>query len=383
MDDSVLLRPSMQILDSKIVAAAILPRFAAEDGLVTPEIIKFYTQIDQAATIIVGQFALSEDCVCDKGVPILSTSIKHKKALRLLRNSLKASKVLLQLNHAGRNVKLGASDKTRAISPINSPISSQHEKPLPFNEADLNRICEDIKRLSHIVYECDYDGISLNFAHNFLFADIISVLDDNLAWLDILVKLVADLRATHPEKILSIKLTINSEAEVIDFCESIKYFDEYIDFFEISYGPINTRVALPSKPPRSLIEYIHRCGIRREKIMFTGGFRELDTINEALSVCSLIGIGRPFIYDPEVINTLKSGEILKAGPTFPSLALSYLLRRDSIHKSLFVASQFDYETAEENIRHKIYDEALVFDLSLHLIIAKVIRIYGTVLNQSC
>ena len=95
---------------------------------------------------------------------------------------------------------------------------------------------------------------------------------------------------------------------------------EGIDFVEISGGNFETPIAYQhtSKKEGTIAREAYFLDYAKDikavldiPVMVTGGFRSASVMNEALcaDATDLIGIGRPFIIDPEFPAKLLSGEI--------------------------------------------------------------------------
>jgi 2,4-dienoyl-CoA reductase-like NADH-dependent reductase (Old Yellow Enzyme family) len=134
--------------------------------------------------------------------------------------------------------------------------------------------------------------------------------------------------AVRPDFIIAVKLNSSdfqkggfSHEESILVAQMIE--KEGVDFIEISGGTFETPTAYQHKSQKESTKIREGYFLDYAKaiksainipLMVTGGFRSADVMNAALENhdTDLIGIGRPFIIDPDFANKLLSGEIAQA-----------------------------------------------------------------------
>ncbi|MGR3617421.1 MAG: NADH:flavin oxidoreductase/NADH oxidase family protein [Paracoccaceae bacterium] len=242
--------------------------------------------------------------------------------------------ILAQLAHAGRQTP-------EAINPAPTSISVEEMElagygtPVKASDDDLKAVIEKFTRSAILAQDSGFDGVEIHGAHGYLLSSALSprinTRDDrwggpleNRARL--LLSVVRAVRANvSPGFIVATKLNSSdfqkggfSHDESVLVAQMLEA--EGVDFIEISGGTFETPKAYQhtakteSTKAREgyFLEYAKAIKAAINiPLMVTGGFRSSSVMNEALErqETDLIGIGRPFIVDPEFPRKLLSGEI--------------------------------------------------------------------------
>lgn len=280
------------------------------------------TPIDRNHLEHAGNFVL--DAQSDlKQVARLTTAAKSNGA-----------RILAQLAHAGRQTP-------QAINPTPTSISTEvmdlpgYGLPRQASDADLQDVIDKFTQSATIAEETGFDGVQVHAAHGYLLSSALSprintrqdqwggALENRVR---LLLSVVRSVRAhVSPGFILAVKLN-SSDFQKGGFTheDSIRVAQmlqaEAVDFIEISGGTFETPTAYQhasqseSTKAREgyFLEYAKAIRAAIDiPLMVTGGFRSVDVMNEALSANStdLIGMGRPFIMDPEFPSKLLKGRM--------------------------------------------------------------------------
>jgi len=242
--------------------------------------------------------------------------------------------VLAQLAHAGRQTPEAVNPRPLSISGRRLDLPGYGE-PKAMTEADIKTVIGQFAHSAAVAKEAGFDGVEIHAAHGYLLSSSLSSRINargdrwggslaNRARLTLSV--VRAVRAeVGPQFIVAAKLNSSdfqkggfSHEESIEVAKMLQ--NEGVDFLEISGGNFETPVAYrhsSSKESTASREAYFLDYARDIKaalhipIMVTGGFRSLTVMNDALAdgATDLIGMGRPFIIDPEFPAKLLSGSI--------------------------------------------------------------------------
>lgn len=242
------------------------------------------------------------------------------------------AKVLAQLAHAGRQTP-------QAINPQPLSISDQrldlpgYGTPRTATDAELEAVIEGFARSARLAQSVGFDGVEIHAAHGYLLSSALSprintrddrwggTLEDRAR---LVVSVVRKVRAAvRDDFIVGVKLNSSDfQKGGFDHHDSVQVAsmleDEGVDLIEVSGGTFETPTAYQhtAKSQSTIaregyfLEYAKAMkAALRTPLMVTGGFRSRDVMNSALksNAADLIGIGRPFIVDPEFPSQLLAG----------------------------------------------------------------------------
>ncbi len=332
--------PNGIVLKNRIVKSAMSEALGDASNNPTPELIELFrrwgasgagllitgnTPVDRQHLEHAGNFSLDERSDPDL-VKQLASSAKSGGA-----------KVLAQLAHAGRQTP-------EAINPHPVSVSDQrmdlpgYGKPVAASEADFQAVIAQFARSAVLAQTAGFDGVEIHAAHGYLLSSALSPRANTRTdrWGGVLenrarlaIGVVRAVRAAVSTRfIVAVKLNSSDfQKGGFDHHDSAKVAvmlqAEGVDFIEISGGTFETPTAYQhtSKSQSTaaregyFLEYAAAMkSALTIPLMVTGGFRSADVMNAAIASnqTDLIGIGRPFIVDPEFPSRLLSGAIAAA-----------------------------------------------------------------------
>ncbi len=253
--------------------------------------------------------------------------------------------VLAQLAHAGRQTPEAVNPHPLSISDVRLDLPG-YGAPKPASEEELLGVVEKFAASAQIAQDCGFDGVQIHSAHGYLMSSSLSPRINTRSdrWggsLENRARLVVQaLRAVRARVrssfVVAVKLNSSDfQKGGFDHADSVQVAkmieEEGADFVEVSGGNFETSTAYQhtsaqeSTKAREAYFLTYAKDIKAAvniPVMVTGGFRSKAVMDEAIETNSadLIGIGRPFIIDPEFPAKLLSGQI-EAAPaverTFP------------------------------------------------------------------
>ena len=283
------------------------------------------TPIDRQHLEHAGNFAL-DDLSDMARVAALATAAKSGGA-----------KVLAQLAHAGRQTPEAINPHPVSVSDLRLELPGYGD-PVPASDADFKTIIAKFVRSAVLAQTAGFDGVEIHAAHGYLLSSALSPRIntrrdkwggslENRARLAISV-VRAVRAAVSPDFIVAVKLNSSDfQKGGFDHHDSVKVAvmleAEGVDFIEISGGTFETPTAYQhtSKSRSTAAREGYFLGYAEAMksaltipLMVTGGFRSADVMNEAIAAnkTDLIGMGRPFIIDPDFPAKLLSGSITAA-----------------------------------------------------------------------
>ncbi len=242
--------------------------------------------------------------------------------------------VLVQLAHAGRQTPEAINSRPLSISDLRLDLPGYGE-PKAATEEDLQIVIDKFGRSAALAKEAGFDGVEIHAAHGYLLSSSLSPrinrrtdrwggsLENRARLVLSVVRAVRS--AVGLEFIVAAKLNSSdfqkggfSHEDSIEVAKMLQ--NEGIDFLEVSGGNYETPFAYQhslkkgSTVSREAYFLDYARGIKAAlhiPVMVTGGFRSVEVMNRALAdgATDLIGMGRPFIIDPEFPLKLLNGSI--------------------------------------------------------------------------
>ncbi|MPV86845.1 oxidoreductase [Cardiobacteriales bacterium ML27] len=243
------------------------------------------------------------------------------------------SVALVQLAHAGRQTPELINPHPLSMSSLRLNLPG-FGTPKVATESDFEDVVRKFTKSAALAKEAGFDGVQIHAAHGYLLSSSLSprinTRDDRWGGsLKNRARLVlAVVRAVRVEVgddfILATKLNSSdfqkggfTHEDSIEVAKMLQ--NEGIDFLEISGGNFEAPASYQYKTKQSTIEreayfldYARDIkAVLNIPVMVTGGFRSALVMNNALSsgATDLIGMGRPFIVDPEFPTKLLNGSI--------------------------------------------------------------------------
>ncbi|WP_085907858.1 NADH:flavin oxidoreductase/NADH oxidase family protein [Kiloniella majae] len=242
--------------------------------------------------------------------------------------------ILAQLAHAGRQTPDTINAHPISMSNIRLDLPGYGE-PRAAIDTDLEAVITQFTESAWLAKEAGFDGVEIHAAHGYLLSSSLSprinTRDDNWGGslenrARLLLSVIRSVRTRVGQQfIVAVKLNSSdfqkggfSHEDSIEVAKMLQ--GEGIDFLEISGGNFETPVSYQhtSRQESTIAREAYFLEYARDikkslniPIMVTGGFRSRVVMDNALSsgATDLIGMGRPFIIDPEFPEKLLKGLI--------------------------------------------------------------------------
>ncbi len=332
--------PSGAVLQNRIVKSAMSEALGDEHNNPTEGQINLFGRWSKggAALLITGNTPVDRQHLEHPGNFVLDEK-SNMDAVRRLAAAAKSggALVLAQTAHAGRQTPEIVNPQPLSVSNLRLDLPG-YGVPRPATEADFEEVIGKFTRSAALAKEAGFDGVEIHAAHGYLLSSALSARintrDDrwggtleNRARL--VLSVIRSVRAEVGENfIVASKLNSSdfqkggfSHEDSIAVAQMMQ--NEGIDFLEISGGNFETPVAYQHSAKQSTVareayflDYASDIKAALQiPVMVTGGFRSASVMNEALAsgATDLIGMGRPFIVDPEFPKKLLSG-VISAAP---------------------------------------------------------------------
>jgi len=329
--------PNGSLLRNRLVKSAMSEALGDEFNSITQGLINLFHRWSQggAALLITGNtpisrnhlehvknFVLDEHSDMDR-VRQLASAAKNGGAL-----------ALVQLAHAGRQTPEAINPHPLSISDVRLQLPG-YGKPKTVEDSDIETVIDQFASSAMLAKEAGFDGVQIHAAHGYLLSSSLSPrintrtdrwggsLENRARFLRSVVRAVRS--KVGPRFIVATKLNSSdfqkggfSHEDSIEVARMLE--GEGVDFIEISGGNFEKPVAYEHSPNKEstvsreayFLEYAQNIKTALNiPIMVTGGFRSRDIMDGALAdgATDLIGVGRPFIIDPEWPAKLLNGEI--------------------------------------------------------------------------
>ena len=250
--------------------------------------------------------------------------------------TLNNTKCILQLNHPGRQCPAACTSKPVAPSavPLAKKFKIMFNNPRALTEQEIEQIIDQFTYAAVKTKECGFHGIEIHAAHGYLLSQFLNPLVNQREdkWggslenrSRILFQIIKRIRKEVGPEDFIVGLKINSA----DFQEGgftneecaklIKLIDSEkdLDFVELSGGNVespqinqeNVRESTQKREAyfQEFAEDLKR-DLKHLPLLLTGGFRTVRGMNNALKEgLELIGLGRPLIAEPDIVNKLLDG----------------------------------------------------------------------------
>lgn len=329
---------------NRIVRSATWESRATKEGYVTDQLIEFYDELAKGGVglIISGYIAVDPigaqttrmTCLYD------DSYIPGQKKLVKTIHDYSEVKVTAQIAHTGNNV-ISRDLETVGPSPIRDPITKKVCRVLKNNE--IKEIISKFVDTGCRAYECGYDMIQLHAGHGYLLSDFISPFtnrrDDEFGGNTIKrIKIIIDILNLLKEKLgksfpIMIKLTVQDflgKGKGLALEEGIEIAKHLVDLgldaIEPTSGRTNLRITNNKSFPSVIFStpeegnYFLPTAKKLKPVMkdcpliLMGGIRDPLSAESFLKekIADFISMCRPFIYEPDLPNRWKSGDILPA-----------------------------------------------------------------------
>ena len=329
--------PNGMVLRNRIVKSAMSEALGDELNNPTEGLIKLFERWSKggAALLITGNIPVDRWQLEHAGNFVLDDRSDMDRARRLASAAKSAGNlVLVQLSHPGRQSPKAINPRPLSISDRRLDLPGYGD-PKVATEADLETVIGKFARSAALAKEAGFDGVEIHAAHGYLLSSSLSSRINTRSdrWggslenrARLALSVVRAVRSeVGPRFIVATKLNSSdfqkggfSHEESIEVAKMLQ--NEGIDFLEISGGNYEAPVIYghSSKKESTVSREAYFLDYARDvkaalhiPVMVTGGFRSLSIMNRALAdgATDLIGMGRPFIIDPEFPAKLLNGSI--------------------------------------------------------------------------
>jgi 2,4-dienoyl-CoA reductase-like NADH-dependent reductase (Old Yellow Enzyme family) len=249
-----------------------------------------------------------------------------------------------QINHPGRQAPRTLTPQPVAPSAVAlTGTAGMFAEPRELTHAEIEDIIRRFATTAGVLVRAGFDGVQIHGAHGYLVSQFLSPLANQRtdAWggtpekrRRFVLEIVRAIRAEiGPEAALAIKLNSAdfqrggfSEDESLEVVRALAA--EGIDLLEISGGTYSSAAMLGVDPSLKestrrreayFLDYAER--VRAEPpdlpLMLTGGFRSVESMNDAIAsgAVDLVGLGRPLAVEPDVPGQLLDGTATKSTVT--------------------------------------------------------------------
>jgi 2,4-dienoyl-CoA reductase-like NADH-dependent reductase (Old Yellow Enzyme family) len=336
IQDSLTL-PNGKILRNRIVKSALSEALGDEFNNPTDGLINLFERWSKggAALLITGNTPIDRWHLEHAGNFVLDEMSDMDRVSRLAKAAKSGGAMILaQLSHAGRQTPELINPHPLSMSNLRLDLPG-YGVPKTATDSDFAYVIGQYVKSAALAKHAGFDGVQIHAAHGYLLSSSLSprintrkdqwggTLDNRAR---LLLAVVQAVRAeVGADFIIAAKLN-SSDFQKGGFSheDSIKVAKmlekEGIDFVEISGGNFETPIAYQhtSKKESTIAREAYFLDYAKDikaaldiPVMVTGGFRSASVMNEALcaDATDLIGIGRPFIIDPEFPAKLLSGQI--------------------------------------------------------------------------
>ncbi|HEX7760024.1 MAG TPA: NADH:flavin oxidoreductase/NADH oxidase family protein [Caulobacteraceae bacterium] len=357
--------PSGAVLSNRIVKAAMSEGMADANNHATPRLNTLYRRWagSGAGMLLSGNIQVDKWHLERPGNVVLEDD-SGLTALAAMAQAGKASGAAFwaQLAHTGRQVSDLVNDAPLSPSEVEIDVMRgagfSFAKPRAMTEAQIERTIGQFAAAARRARDVGFTGVQLHAAHGYLFSQFLNPLANHRAdrWggplenrARFLLETIAAVRAAvGPDFPIGIKLNASdfqkggfTNAECL---ELVKWLNtSSLDLLELSGGSLEQPKIVgfsikdegedaprPSTVAREAYFVAFAGAVRAAAampVMVTGGFRTAAGMIEALEggELDLIGIGRPFIVDPQVAAKLLSGEVDRAFAAEDRVGLFHIL----------------------------------------------------------
>jgi 2,4-dienoyl-CoA reductase-like NADH-dependent reductase (Old Yellow Enzyme family) len=331
---------------NRFVRSATGTRFAREDGGVTAKLIRHVVDLAKGGVglIVSGHaYVLPDGQASPRQLGIYRDAFVP--GLTELVNTVHngGSKIVAQLNHGGAHSP-SALTGVEAMGPSIIPVTEGKMAPFPGCRAstkdDIDRVVDAFRQAARRAQDAGFDGIQLHGAHGYLFSEFLSPfyntrIDKYGGSVQNRARIVID---TYHEVRNEVgdEYPIMIKMNVTDFLDdglstedafeaAVLYDSAGFDAIELSGGTgWGSRVLgdMNRGPARNVTtEAYYRDMAQRLKqtvqtpIILTGSIKSYDVAAQLVhnNIADYIGLCRPLIREPNLVNRWKSGDTGKSG----------------------------------------------------------------------
>lgn len=321
--------PNGQVVKNRIFKSAMHEAFAGRDSQPTADHVKLYQTwaTNQVGLLVTGNVMVDRLALGEPGNVVLDRETDQDiLAAWAQAGKEKGSKILLQLNHPGKQAPKSVSKQPVAPSaiPIEGPLASYFNPPRELTTQEVKELIEKFVAAAKIAEKTGFSGVQLHAAHGYLINQFLSGSDNQRQdayggslekRMNFLLEIYEGIRAvTRPDFIVAIKINSSDFKEggfsQADSLETIKFLSQKgIDLIEISGGSYE-------KPKMHGEGSVYFLDFAKEvaaavstPIVLTGGISTEQSMLEILqeTKIAMIGIARSLVLNPQLVTQLKEG----------------------------------------------------------------------------
>jgi 2,4-dienoyl-CoA reductase-like NADH-dependent reductase (Old Yellow Enzyme family) len=333
--------PCGAVLPNRLCKAALTEGLADPADRPTPGLNQLYTTWSQggAGLLITGNIMVDRRYLERGGNMVL----EDDRDLDLFAQLATAGKTngnafWAQINHPGRQCNRLVNDQPIAPSDVQLKLAGNFARPRAMTAADIEDAIDRFARTAALVKQASFDGVQIHSAHGYLSSQFLSPLTNHRTdqWggslenrARFLLHIVRRVRAAvGPAFPIAVKLNsadFQQGGFELSDCQQVASWlgKEGIDLLEVSGGTYESLVWMDNSEQRDstlkreafFLQYAQAIRDSTDlPLMITGGFRQLQTMEDALAsgATDMIGLGRPFCVDPDFPNKLFAGTIQQA-----------------------------------------------------------------------
>ncbi len=334
--------PNGQILKNRIVKSAMSEALGDHNNDPTQGQIDLFKRWGRsgAALLITGNTPIDRWHLEHAGNFVLDAASDFSRVRQLVDAAQAGgARILAQLAHAGRQTPDAINPQPISISEERMELTG-YAPPKAATQEDLKAVINQFARSAALAEQAGFDGVEIHAAHGYLLSSALSPRintrqDDWGGSLENRARLALSViravrQAVSPGFIVAVKLN-SSDFQKGGFSaeDSVTVATwiaaEKVDFIEISGGTFESPTAYQHKSRSDSTKaregyFLEYARVMKEALdiplMVTGGFRSADFMTQALENgdTDLIGMGRPFIIDPDFPEKLLNGS-LSAAPS--------------------------------------------------------------------
>lgn len=328
------------VLKNRICKSALSEQLSDRSHNPTPGLIRLYQQWAQggAGLLITGNVMLAPDMIGEPKNIVLN----EHSPLDTFREWAKAAqsnncKCFMQLNHPGRQVPnmLALTPKAPSAVAMHGGMRLAFNKPVALAEDEIRDIIRRFALSAKLAKDCGFAGVEIHGAHGYLINQFLSPLQNRRTdqWggspenrrrfaLEVYRGIRAAVGDDYP---IGIKLSSTdaqaggySEADALQVARVLD--EEGIDFIEVSGGNYESQVMMGSEQKLEqgngyFVDFA--TSLKRTvkaPVMLTGGLRNPGFMDALVKEgqCDLIGMGRPFVLEPDLPNRILAGAMTGA-----------------------------------------------------------------------
>jgi len=338
--------PSGVTLANRLVKAAMEENMAASGQNPSDALVQLYQRWAEGGTglLISGNVMVSRTALTGPGGVVLDEQSDLTVFRRWAEAAQHGSKVILQLNHPGRQLPTNLGQPALGPSAVALDLgkfSKMFVKPRAMTLDDIGQVKNQFLTSARLAQQAGFSGVQIHAAHGYLLSQFLSPLVnqrtdayggslENRARL--LLGVATELRAALPKGfIVSVKLNSADFQRGGFSAEDAKQVLQWLnplglDFVELSGGSYEAPAMQgDSRDGRTLAREAYFLEFAQElqqtaqmPLMVTGGIRRREVAEQVLrSGVALVGIATALALQPDLANRWLAGERL--APELPAL----------------------------------------------------------------